>query len=201
MIAHLKGHILGRTDESVIIDANGVGYEVFVPVSTLAALPDADDFVSLHIHTYVREDALSLFGFSSLLEKQVFRMLISVSGIGPRLSLAMLSDIGAASLVQAISDRNGSRLQTVSGVGKKTAERIVLELGDKAAKMLENADLNPCSAVEESVSVIAGDAVSALLNLGYPVKRAEDAVMKAQKRAGGQDLETLIKIALRFLSG
>jgi len=200
MIAYLKGHILGKTGESVIIDTNGVGYEVFVPLSTLSTLPDTDDLVSLHIYTHVREDALSLFGFSSTLEKQIFQMLISVSGIGPKLSLAMISDIGAGGLLQAISGRDGRKLQTVSGVGKKTAERIVLELGDKAAKILDNADLNPVR--KEAVSVIEKDAVSALLNLGYPVRRAEDAVMKAQEGAGGrQDLEALIKTALRFLSG
>ncbi|MBW2142880.1 MAG: Holliday junction branch migration protein RuvA, partial [Deltaproteobacteria bacterium] len=136
MIAHLKGSVFRKTTESVIIDANGIGYEVFVPLSTFYNLPDEAGSVSLHIYTHVREDILALFGFHTKLEKNIFLMLIFVSGIGPKLALNILSGMGPQELLEAIARGDSLRLQAIPGVGKKTAERIALELKDRALKVL-----------------------------------------------------------------
>jgi Holliday junction DNA helicase RuvA len=208
MIAHLKGTLFKKTTESVIIDNDGVGYEVFVPLSTFYSMPDETEKVSLHIHTHVREDALILFGFQTILEKKIFNLLISVSGIGPKLAINILSGIGPAELLEAIARGDAVRLQAIPGVGKKTAERIVLELKDKAQKIGQKIAQHISGGVEQPPFVVMSDedkqimddASSALMNLGYPAKSAKQAVDKAILKMKEPTLEETIKEALRMLA-
>ncbi len=200
MIAHLSGLLLRKTTESLIIDAGGIGYEVSVPLSTFYTLPDKDERVSLHIYTHVREDALVLFGFHTKLEKDIFIMLISVSGIGPKLSINILSGIGPQELLEAIACGDAIRLQAIPGVGKKTAERIALELKDRASKVLDREEISPPQIPEEEDRRLIDDALSALLNLGYSAKLAKQAIEKAQSAVTEITLEGLIREALRILA-
>ena len=200
MIAHLEGSLLRKGTQSLIIDNNGVGYEVHAPLSTFYALPEEKERVSLHIYTHVREDALLLFGFKTTLEKDLFLMLISVSGIGPKLGLNILSGIGPDELLQAIARGDAPRLQSIPGVGKKTADRIALELKEKALGMSDEMAFLPAQVLSDDTKRIAEDAVSALSNLGYPVKSAKRAVEKALPGVEDVNLEGLIKEALKVLA-
>jgi Holliday junction DNA helicase RuvA len=200
MIAHLTGLLFGKTPQSIVVEAGGIGYEVFVPLSTFYSLPEKNERVNLHIYTHVREDALLLFGFHTKLEKDLFRMLITVSGIGPRLALNILSGIGPQDLSEAIGQGDSVRLRAIPGVGKKTAERITLELKDLASQILApQTELSPLTMVEGD-RPIDEDALSALLNLGYPSKVAKQAIEKAHSRVEERTLEGLIKEALRILA-
>jgi Holliday junction DNA helicase RuvA len=200
MIAHLKGSILRKTAESIIIDANGIGYEVFVPLSTFYNLPDEAGSARLHIYTHVREDTLALFGFYEKLEKDIFMMLISVSGIGPKLALNILSGIGPQELLEAIARGDSVRLQAIPGVGKKTAERIALELKDRALKVLGQEEAPDLLMPEGKEKRLIDDALSALLNLGYSVKSAKPALEKASATVKDLTLEGLIRESLRILA-
>jgi holliday junction DNA helicase RuvA len=201
MIAHLKGTILTKATDSVIIDVNGLGYEVFVPLSTFYTLPEEQGLeINLHIHTHVREDAFLLYGFKTILEKKIFRMLISVSGIGPKLGINILSGIGPDSLLTAIAQGDVVKLQSIPGVGKKTAERISLELKDKAKLIRPDTDDMPAAKIaSQEERILRDDAVSALVNLGYTLKAAEKAVDKAISGSNEKGLETIITDALRVL--
>jgi len=200
MIARLAGALLVKTPQSIIIDVGGVGYEVIVPLSTFYGLPETDHRVELLIHTHVRDDALTLFGFRSSLEKNLFLMLISVSGIGPRLAVNVLSGIGPQELLEAIARGDALRLQAIPGVGKKTAERIALELKDRACKALGGMDIPQAPNLKGEERGMVEDALSALVNLGYSAKSAKTAVERASQRAGEMTLEGLIREALRALS-
>ncbi len=200
MIAHLNGVLLTKTPQSIIVDVGGVGYEAVVPLSTFYALPDVNERVGLLIYTHVRDDALILFGFHTRLEKDLFVMLISVSGIGPKLGVNILSGIGPRELLEAIAKGDALRLQAIPGVGKKTAERISLELKDRASKALGDGDMPQVAAPQGEERRIMDDALSALVNLGYSTKSAKMAVDKAQTRVGEMTLEGLIREALRTLS-
>ena len=201
MIAHLKGILLSKSTDSVIIDNNGLGYEVFVPLSTFYTLPDENEQeVSLHIHTHVREDALLLFGFSTIIEKKIFRLLISISGIGPKLAINILSGIGPDSLLEAIAQGDVARLQSIPGVGRKTAERISLELKDKAQSARADVNLPPVKISSYEEKGIRDDALSALVNLGYTSKAAGKAVDKALSVPCEVTLERIITEALRILA-
>lgn len=200
MIAYLTGHLLNRSTKSVIIDAGGIGYEVFVPLSTFYGLPNEEEEVSLHIHTHVREDAIQLYGFKTRLEKDLFMMLISVSGIGPKLGLNILSGIGPEELLDAISRGDAMRLQSIPGIGRKTAERITLELRERAAKTcVEQPPLESRQNIETENALMMDDALSALVNLGYPPKAAKQAVDRAKATVRETSLEAWIKEALRHL--
>jgi Holliday junction DNA helicase RuvA len=200
MIAHLTGVLLTKTPQSIIIDVGGVGYEAMVPLSTFYALPETNERVGLLIYTHVRDDALTLFGFHTRLEKDLFLMLISVSGIGPKLAVNVLSGIGPQVLLGAIANGDALRLQAIPGVGKKTAERIALELKDRANKALGDRDMPQVQAPQGEERRIMDDALSALVNLGYSIKSAKMAVDKAQARVGEMTLEGLIREALKTLS-
>jgi Holliday junction DNA helicase RuvA len=201
MIAHLKGILLSKSTDRIVIDNNGLGYEVFVPLSTFYTLPDEEgQDVSLHIHTHVREDAFLLFGFGTILEKKIFRLLISVSGIGPKLAINILSGIGPETLLEAIARGDVARLQSIPGVGKKTAERISLELKDKAQSVMPAGDLTPAKIASDEDREIRDDALSALVNLGYSAKAAVKAVDKALSMPCEVTLETIITEALRVLA-
>jgi Holliday junction DNA helicase RuvA len=200
MIAHLSGRLLKKRTESLIIDAGGIGYEVLVPLSTFYTLPEPEDRVSLHIYTHVREDAFILFGFKTTLEKSLFMMLISVSGIGPKLGINILSGMGPRELLDAIARGDAPRLQSIPGVGKKTADRIALELRDKAARMTPEPVEAVPSPRDDEYNRRVDDALSALVNLGYPAKSAKRAVEMASTALEEPTLEGLIKAALKRLA-
>ncbi len=200
MIAHLTGQLFRKTTQSIIIEAGGIGYEVFVPLSTFYTLPEKYEKVSLHIYNHVREDALLLFGFQTKLEKDLFLMLVSVSGIGPKLSVNILSGIGPQELLGAIANGDTVRLRAIPGVGKKTSERMVLELKDRACKLLDEEEVTLPSALEGDEKGLGDDALSALLNLGYSPKAAKVAIEKARPLVKKMTLEGLIREALKVLA-
>jgi Holliday junction DNA helicase RuvA len=200
MIAHLSGTLLAKAPQSVIIDIGGIGYEVTVPLSTFYTLPEKHGKVSLHIYTHVREDALMLFGFYTPLEKEIFTMLISVSGIGPKLATNILSGIGPEELLAAMARGDTARMQSIPGIGKKMSERIALELRDKAMKLKGTLEPLASQVLLPEEKGMLDDAASALVNLGYSAKSARDAVEKARTRLETFNLQSLIKEALRVLA-
>lgn len=199
MIARLSGKLIHKSPEYSIIDVGGVGYQVYTPFSTFYELPEIDIQVTLHTYTNVREDALQLFGFLSTDEKEIFQILISVSGIGPKLAVNILSGITPEELKSAISNGNLARLTAIPGIGKKTAERMVLELKDKVLK-LHKAEAAAPSKPLISTDELLEDAVSALVNLGYKRPQAEAALDKVKKEKPDMDIEGLIKGALKILA-
>jgi holliday junction DNA helicase RuvA len=198
MIAHLRGRLLEKHPNRVVVDVQGVGYDVHVPLSTFYEMAEAGGEIALRIHTHVREDALLLYGFATALELQLFERLISVSGIGPKLALAVLSGIEPNELVNAIRQANVSRLTAIPGVGKKTAERIGLELKDKMATFLpSDVAISPAAVASETLRT---DVLSALMNLGYHRPLAERALDAALKAIPGGPFEQTLKYALRELA-
>ncbi len=199
MIAHLRGILLEKHPNQAIVEAGGVGYDVTIPVSTFTALPAAGAEVKLRIHTVVREDAILLFGFHSSEEKVLFEKLISVSGIGPKLGVTVLSGIVAADLVRVIRAGDVASLTRVPGIGKKTAERMVLELRDK----MEGLGASPAGEAKGPAAVVfsqdENDVISALVNLGSQRPAAEAAVKKAAAETGGQGFEPLFRRAMELL--
>jgi Holliday junction DNA helicase RuvA len=198
MIARLTGRLIEKQATRLVVDAHGVGYDVQVPLSTFYLLPEVGGEVTLRIHTHVREDALSLFGFATALEQQLFERLIAIGGIGPKLALAVLSGIDPADLVRAIQGGDVGRLTLIPGVGKKTAERIGLELKDRLPQQLSEA-LALAGAPAGEASVRA-DVLSALLNLGYHRPAAEKAVDAALKAPGEPAFERVLRDALRRMT-
>ncbi len=196
MIALLTGRIAHKTPDHIILDVNGVGYRVMIPFSTYYELPE-EGAVTLHIHTSVREDAIHLYGFRTALEKSFFQLLISVSGIGPKMARDILSNIQPAPLAQALVSGDLHKLSTIPGIGKKTAERLVLELKDKAGKL--DLTLIPQAEAREVPAVdVMDDVTSALVNLGYKEPQVKKA-LAAVDAAGGAGVEELLKQALRIL--
>lgn len=195
MIAFLRGRLLEKHPNRVVVDVSGVGYEVHVPLSSFYGMAEPGGEIALRVHTHVREDTLALFGFGSVLELQLFERLIGVSGIGPRLALAVLSGIEPPDLVQAVQRGDIARLTAIPGVGKKTAERISLELKDRLAAL----GAAPGAGAGEPASA-REDVISALLNLGYhrpAAEKAIDAVLAAEPDA---EFEAALRGALRRLS-
>ena len=198
MIAFLRGRVLDKQPNRIVVDVQGVGYEVYVPLSTYYDAGEAGTEVTLRVHTHVREDALQLFGFLTDLEKQVFERLISVSGIGPKLAIAVLSGIDSRELVVAVQRADVARLTRIPGVGKKTAERIVLELKDRLAVLAQPAAIGAGVAVD-SGNRLRDDVVSALQNLGYHRPQAEKAVESVFKASPDATFEHALRSALREL--
>ena len=197
MIAHLRGTILEKHPNRVVVDVGGVGYDVAVPLSTFYGLADAGGEVALRVHTHVREDAIALFGFATALELDLFERLIGISGIGPKVGLAVLSGIEPMELIGAIERGDLARLTAIPGVGKKTSERIVLELKDRLPK----AQVARVAAGADVAPVLRDDLLSALMNLGYHRPLAEKAVDAALKAAGRDaGFERTLKQALRELA-
>jgi Holliday junction DNA helicase RuvA len=192
MIALLRGVLLEKHPNQAIVEAGGVGYDVTIPVSTFTKLPEAGTEVRLKIHTHVREDALALYGFLTLDEKALFEKLISVSGIGPTLAVKILSGLAAADLILSIRRGEVEKLVKVPGVGKKTAERMVLELRDK----LPSTGGEPGTPAAETLSLVDQDVLSALLNLGCARAQAEAAVRKAKTGGAAPEFEPLFRRAL-----
>ncbi|HEX8721051.1 MAG TPA: Holliday junction branch migration protein RuvA [Pyrinomonadaceae bacterium] len=204
MIAHLSGTLLAKHATSVIVDVGGVGYEVTIPVTTFYDLGEAGEPVRLRIHTHVREDALQLFGFRTERERELFTLLISVSGIGPKSAVAMLSGMSADEIVTAIRQNNYARLTSIPGVGRKTAERLVIELRDKMAQLSGPApDEQPAAggaAAAPTEDALREDTLAALLQLGFPKPAAEKAITGAMQEGGDLSVETLLRRSLRQLS-
>jgi len=196
MIGQLRGRLAEKRPNQVLVDVGGVGYLVQVPLSTFAALGELHAEVTLLIHTHVREDALALFGFVSAREKHFFELLISASGVGPSLALKILSGMSVEELVPAIRNGDLVRLTKIPGVGRKTAERIVVELKDK----LEVVALEAEKPAVASPAGIEADVISALVNLGYDARAAESAAGDAKREAGTSNFEKLLRATLQVLS-
>ncbi len=196
MIGQLRGRLAEKRPNQVLVDVGGVGYVVLVPLSTFAALGELHTEVTLLIHTHVREDALSLYGFVSSREKHLFELLISASGVGPSLALKILSGMSVDELVPAIRGNDLARLTKIPGVGRKTGERMVVELKDKLEAVVIEAERPAAS----SPAGVEADVVSALVNLGYDARVAEKTVQEAREETGAANFEKLLRAALQALS-
>jgi len=195
MIGHLRGTLVDKRPNQILVDVGGVGYQVQIPLSTFYALADLRNEVNLLIHTHVREDTLALYGFLTAREKQFFELLICASGVGPHLALKILSGMSVDDLVPAIRRGDLVQLTRIPGVGKKTAERIVVELRDKLAAMEAVEAERPASRTQ-----LESDVISALLNLGYDRRAVERAVADAQRDGSGGNFEALLRAALQQLA-
>jgi holliday junction DNA helicase RuvA len=195
MIAHLRGVLLSKRPNQAVVETAGVGYEVNISVPTFSEMPASGSEVALHIHTHVREDALTLYGFLRITEKQLFEKLITVSGIGPKLAITILSGMPANEMAGAIRGNDVARLTRIPGIGKKTAERMVLELRDKLPEVAGSSTpaVPALNAVEE-------DVLSALVNLGYQRAAAERALASAARNGQGGTFDVLFRQALAALS-
>lgn len=195
MIAQLRGTLVDKRPNRVLVDVGGVGYQVHIPLSTFYGLGELHDEITLLIHTHLREDAIALYGFLTAREKHFFELLISASGVGPGLALKILSGMSVDELIPAVRRGDLERLTRIPGVGKKTAERIVLELRDKLAAMEVAEEARPASRTG-----LEADVVSALLNLGYDRRTAEKAVAEVQRNGAGETFEALLRATLQHLS-
>jgi len=196
LIGHLTGKIITKKPTNILLDVNGVGYSVHISVSTFEKLPNLNESTSLFIYTSVKEDSITLYGFSSPGEKEMFELLISVSGIGPKLAQSLLSGIQVDELKFAIDEGNLSRITAVPGIGKKTAERLLVELRDKMDKLSEK--FEPAEA--GAPSSVRSDAIAALVNLGYNIKTAEKVVRNIMNTKTSATIEDVIKEALAELN-
>jgi Holliday junction DNA helicase RuvA len=194
MIGRLTGRLATKAPDQILLDVSGVGYLVHIPLSTFYELPEVEKPASLWIHTHVREDALSLFGFLTERERSLFLLLLGVAGIGPKVALTVLSGIPPSELVAALRNQDVRRLVAVPGVGKKTAERMVLELSEKVAAFAEEAP-------PETRAVAAEDVISALVNLGYRKADAERAVEGVARAGAPDEFGEFLKLALKKLTG
>jgi Holliday junction DNA helicase RuvA len=197
MIASISGKLKRKGTDYLIVDVSGVGYQIHIPLSTYCAIPENGEEVCLHIHTHLREDSLSLFGFLTEEEKEMFLLLMSVSGIGPKLALAVLSSVTVDDLSCAIRASDDTKLCAIPGVGKKTAARMVLELKDKIRLLASSA--SPSVSAAESGTGDAEDVLSALVNLGYKKQQAEEAIRKIRHGRPALGVEALIREALSVL--
>lgn len=202
MIALLTGKIAHKGISHIVVDTQGVGYRVFIPLTTFYELPEAGEPVTLHIHTSVKEDAINLFGFYTLQERDLFQLMISVSGIGPKVAMNILSGISSAELLEAISGGNLAKLITIPGIGRKMAERLILELRDKAAKKMAADQITVTDARQKQKNAMQEDVLSALVNLGYKAGAAKDALDKViRDEEGDPAMDQLLKKALKILAG
>jgi len=205
MIAHLSGTLLSKQATSVIVDVSGVGYEVTIPLSTFYDLEDAGSNVQLRIYTHVREDTLQLFGFKTARERELFLKIITVTGIGPKLGITLLSGMNADELIASIRTNNLARLTLIPGVGRKTAERLIMELREKVAELSsaqleEEFGAKPEVSAESNEDTVRADALSALLNLGYQRSGAEKAIDGALGEGGDITVESILRRSLKKLA-
>lgn len=194
MISRLRGLLLEKQPDQAVVDVHGVGYAVAIPASAFAELPELGQEVHFFTHTQVREDILALFGFLTEIDRKLFEMLITVNGVGPRLAVTILSGLPASELLDAIRAGDGKRLQRVPGIGRKTGERIILELREKMGKIEapENSSGTPGSAVDHEV-------ISALINLGCATAAAEKAVEQARRDGAPAEFEPLFRVAMELV--
>ena len=198
MIAHLKGKLTYKSPIEIAIDVNGVGYQVFVPLSTFYALPELKEDVFLDIHTHMREESLKLFGFYTTDEKRIFEKLIAINKVGPKLALTILSGMSPAELFTAIDSNDIGQLSTIPGIGRKTAERLILEMRDKMDGISLDSDIKKDSIPQNG---LFDDALSALVNLGYKKNQAEQTLKKVYPEGEvGDSIEDIIKKSLNLLS-
>jgi Holliday junction DNA helicase RuvA len=205
MIAHLSGTLLSKQATSVIVDVGGVGYEVTIPLSTFYDLEDTGSSVQLRVYTHVREDTLQLYGFKTIRERELFLKIISVSGIGPKLGITLLSGMSADELIASIRTNDLARLTLIPGIGRKTAERLVIELREKvasltSAKLEEELSAKAAVGGEPTPDSVRSDALSALLNLGYQRSSAEKAIDSALSEGGDLSVESVLRRVLRKLA-
>lgn len=198
MIAHLTGKLTHKSPVAIIIDVNGVGYQVFVPLSTFYALPELESKISLGIHTHMREEALKLFGFYTIDEKKIFEKLITINKVGPKLALTILSGMPPADILSTIDSNDIVKLSTIPGIGRKTAERLILEMRDKLDGLSLDFVVTKDPGPEKE---LFDDALSALVNLGYKKSQAEQTLKKVYaEKVGDTSIENLIKDSLNLLS-
>lgn len=195
MIAYLRGKIFEKHPNQIVLDVVGVGYALTIPVSTFSRLPIVGDEVSLHVHTHVREDALALFGFLTKAERELFEKLISVNGVGPKLAVTVLSGLATEELLTAIRSGDVKTLTKIPGVGRKTGERIILELREKLGALADVAEGESSS----GTSGLEDDVISAMVNLGCSADAAGAAVKKAQQDGAGDEFEPLFRQALSLV--
>jgi len=205
MIAHLSGILLSKQPNSIIVDVGGVGYELIIPVSTFYELEETGANTQLRVYTHVREEALQLYGFKTARERELFLQIISVSGIGPKIAITLLSGMGANEIIASIRTNNLARLTSIPGVGRKTAERLVVELRDKITALSspaleEEFSGEPGHRAGTSADAMRDDALSALLNLGYQKTAAEKAIKAAIDEGGDLSVELILRRGLRSLS-
>jgi holliday junction DNA helicase RuvA len=202
MIALISGKIAHKGISSIVVDANGVGYRIFIPLTTFYELPEAGELVTLHVHTNVKQDAINLFGFYTIQERDLFQLMISVSGIGPKIAMNIISGITANDLLQAISRGDVGKLVSIPGVGRKMAERLILELKEKVIKKMTMEQIPAMDDQYKAGEMIKEDVLSALVNLGYKdntAKNALDKVMQLSKE--DLTLDQLLKKTLKILAG
>jgi len=197
MIAQLRGNLIEKHPSRLIVDVGGVGYDVLVPLSTFYVVGDPGSGVTLRVHTHVREDVIALYGFATALEHDLFERLISVNGIGPKLALAVLSGIEPAELIKAIRLQDVARLTAIPGIGKKTAERIGLEMKDRLPAALQAPGQEPAQLRPEDQ--LRDDVLSALMNLGYQRPAADKAIEKALKDTANPPFDQALRSVLRAL--
>jgi len=202
MIAYLSGKLFEKEANLIIVDVGGVGYEVIIPLSTFYDLGEIGEDVSLRIYTHVREDVFQLFGFKTVRERELFLLLITVSGIGPKSAITALSGMSADEIIGAIRQNNLARLNSIPGVGKKTAERLVIELRDKIAKLsaLSSEEMKAEGIPQTSGDDVYDDAISALVNLGYHVNSAEKALKQAMQEGTEMSVQKLLRRSLQLLA-
>jgi len=202
MIAYLSGKLFEKEANLIIVDVGGVGYEVIIPLSTFYDLGEIGEDVSLRIYTHVREDLFQLFGFKTVRERELFLLLITVSGIGPKSAITALSGMSADEIIGAIRQNNLARLNSIPGVGKKTAERLVIELRDKIAKLsaLSSEEMKAEGIPQTSGDDVYDDAISALVNLGYHVNSAEKALKQAMQEGTEMSVQKLLRRSLQLLA-
>ena len=205
MIAHLSGTLLSKEPNQVIVDVGGVGYDVTIPLSTFYDLDDQKSDVQLLIYTHVKEDALQLYGFKTASERKLFVYFISVSGVGPKLGIALLSHMKTDELIESIKSNNLARLTQIPGVGRKTAERLVVDLRDKMiqlsqSQVAEETGVRPETTYISSEDSVRGDALSALVNLGYQKSAAEKSIDAALSEGGDITVESILRRSLKKLA-
>ena len=202
MIALISGKIVYKGISHIVIDAHGVGYRVFIPLTTFYELPEAGQIITLHIHTHVKQDAINLFGFYTVQERDLFQLMLSVSGIGPKMSMNILSGISVQEMLRAISGGDVRKLISIPGLGKKLAERLILELKEKVVKKMMAEEVPAMDGQQKINEIIREDILSALINLGYKSNIAQDALNKVLYTSAKElAMDQLLKKTLKILSG
>jgi len=202
MIALISGKIVYKGISHVVIDAHGVGYRIFIPLTTFYELPEAGQIITLHVHTHVKQDAINLFGFYTVQERDLFQLMLTVSGIGPKMSLNILSGISVQEMLRAISSGDVRKLISIPGLGKKLAERLILELKEKVLKKMTVEEMPAIDNQQKINEIIKEDVLSALINLGYKSNIAQGALDKVLYTSAEElAMDQLLKKTLKILSG